>query len=123
VAGTTGTPVSPLVSMLGLPAEAAIDVMNDDNAEHYFAHSDQFHMALDLTAGRRGLVALGDVLQRWTAHLLSAEADVEPLTEMREVNLTGTLGSMPMRRGLETRCGPAKSSMTRPRRALSASSG
>jgi len=92
VAGTSGTPVSPLVSMLGLPAEAAIDIMNDDNAAHYFAHSDQFLMALDLTAGRRGLSALGEVLQRWTAHLLSAEADVEPLTEMREVNLTWYVG-------------------------------
>ena len=49
IAGKSDTPVSPLVSMLGIPAEAEIDVMNDDNAEHYFEHSDQFHVALDLT--------------------------------------------------------------------------
>ena len=92
IAGTSGTPVSPLVSMLGLPAEAAIDVMNDDNAEHYCEHSDQFHMALDLTAGRRGLAALGEVIARWIAHLLAVEVDVEPLTEMRDVNLTWYVG-------------------------------
>ena len=78
--------------MLGLPAEAAIDVMNDDNAEHYFEHSDQFHMAIDLTAGRRGLSALGEVLARWISHLLAVEADMESLTEMRDVNLTWYVG-------------------------------
>ena len=44
--------------MLGIPAEAEIDVMNDDNADSYCEHSDQFHMALDLTGGRAGLSAL-----------------------------------------------------------------
>ena len=68
IAGTSQTPTSPLVSMLGIPAEAEIDVMSDDNAEHYFEHSDQFHVALDLTAGRRGLVALADAMRRWIAH-------------------------------------------------------
>ena len=65
ISGKSETPVSPLVSMLGIPAEAEIDVMNDDNAEHYFEHSDQFHVALDLTGGRRGLQALGTVIARW----------------------------------------------------------
>jgi hypothetical protein len=92
IAGTSGTPVSPLVSMLGLPAEASIDVMHDDNAGHYFEHSDQFHMALDLTAGRRGLIALGEVLARWIGHVLSVEAEVESLTEMQDVNLTWYVG-------------------------------
>ena len=32
VAGASTQPVSPLVSMLGLPAAAEIDVLNDDNA-------------------------------------------------------------------------------------------
>ena len=57
--------------MLGLPAEAAIDVLNDDNAHDYWERSDRFDMALDLTAGRRGLAALGDVIARWVRHLLA----------------------------------------------------
>jgi hypothetical protein len=92
IAGKSATPASPLVSMLGIPPEAEIDVINDDNAEHYFAHSDQFHMAIDLTAGRRGLAALGTVIERWVKHLLAVEAIVEPLTELRDVNLTWYVG-------------------------------
>jgi hypothetical protein len=92
IAGASGTPLSPLVSMMGLPAAADIDVMNDDNAEHYFAHSDQFHMALDLTAGRRGLTALAEVIARWVHHLMSVEAAVEPLTEIRDATFTWYVG-------------------------------
>jgi hypothetical protein len=92
ISGRSDTPVSPLVSMLGIPAEADIDVMNDDNAEHYFEHSDQFHVALDLTGGRRGLQALSIVIARWVGHLLAAEVEVEPLTEMREAKLSWYVG-------------------------------
>ena len=38
IAGKSGTPTSPLVSMLGIPQAADIDVMNDDNAGFYFEH-------------------------------------------------------------------------------------
>jgi hypothetical protein len=92
ISGKSDTPVSPLVSMLGIPAAAEIDVMNDDNAEHYFEHSDQFHVALDLTGGRRGLQALGSVIARWVGHLLAVEVEVAPLTEMREAKLSWYVG-------------------------------
>jgi hypothetical protein len=92
ISGKSEKPVSPLVSMLGIPAEAEIDVMNDDNAEYYFEHSDQFHVALDLTGGRRGLQALGTVIERWVRHLLAIEVEVEPLTEMREANFMWYVG-------------------------------
>ena len=92
IAGKSDTPVSPLVSMLGIPPEAEIDIINDDNADHYFEHSDQFHMAIDLTAGRRGLAALGTVIERWVKHLLAVEVAIEPLTEVREVTLTWYVG-------------------------------
>jgi hypothetical protein len=92
IAGTGATPASPLVSMLGIPAEAEIDVMNDDNAEHYFEHSDAFHVALDLTGGRRGLSALATALARWVEHLLAIEVEIEPLTELREAKLSWYVG-------------------------------
>jgi hypothetical protein len=92
ISGTGEMPVSPLVSMLGIPAEAEIDVMNDDNAGHYFEHSDQFHVALDVTGGRRGLQALGTVIERWIGHLLAIEVAVEPLIEMREAKLSWYVG-------------------------------
>jgi hypothetical protein len=92
IAGKSDTPASPLVSMLGIPAEAEIDVINDDNAEHYFEHSDRFHVALDLTGGRRGMQALGLAIARWVGHLLATEVEVEPLTEMRDANLAWYVG-------------------------------
>ncbi|MCC6887041.1 MAG: hypothetical protein IT536_00670 [Hyphomicrobiales bacterium] len=92
VAGTPATAASPLVSMLGLPAQAAIDVLNDDNAAAYWERSDRFDMALDLTAGRRGLAALGEVIERWIGHLLSVAVSVEPLVEARDVSLAWYVG-------------------------------
>src|SRR6185295_2003045 len=92
VAGANAQSASPLVSMLGLPAAAQIDVLNEANAETYWERSDRFDTALDLSAGRRGLAALGDVAERWIAHLLAVEAAIEPLTEAREVNLAWYVG-------------------------------
>src|SRR5438270_7014960 len=92
IAGTSNTPTSPLVSMLGIPAEAEIDVMSEDNADHYFEHSDLFHVALDMSAGRRGLVALAEAMRRWIAHVLNEEVMIEPVTELRDAKFTWYVG-------------------------------
>jgi hypothetical protein len=92
ISGTSATPVSPLVSMLGLPAASEIDVLGDDNAESYFARSDQFDMALDLTGGHDGLAALARVIESWVRHVLAVEVAVEPLTEVQDANLSWYVG-------------------------------
>jgi hypothetical protein len=92
IAGTGGGPVSPLVSMLGVPAASAIDVLVEDNAQSYWTRSDQFDMAFDLTTGRRGLAALGEVITRWLAHLHALDVAIEPLAEMRDVRFTWYVG-------------------------------
>jgi hypothetical protein len=92
IAGASGAPVSPLVSMLGIPAAAAIDVLTDDNAATYWERSERFDMALDLTAGRRGQAALGEALARFLRHLLALDVDIEPLVEMRDVPFTWYVG-------------------------------
>ena len=92
IAGTSATPVSPLVSMLGLPAASAIDVLGADNADGYFERSDQFDMALDLTAARSGLAAIARVIERWVRHIMAVEVTVEPLTEIRDANLAWYVG-------------------------------
>lgn len=92
IAGIGDAPQSPLVSMLGMPAASAIEVLNDSNADSYWERSDLFALALDLTAGRRGLAALGEVIAAWIFHMLSIEVDVEPLTEIRDVNLAWYVG-------------------------------
>jgi Family of unknown function (DUF6352) len=92
IAGASQMPVSPLVSMLGLPAEAAIDVLNDDNAHTYWQRSDRFDMALDLTAGRDGLSALAKVMELWIGHLLGFEVTIDALTELRDTAVTWYVG-------------------------------
>ena len=92
VGGAAQTQVTPLVSMLGLQPEAAVDVLNDDNAETYWERSDQFDMALDLTGRRAGLAALAETMRRWIAHLLAVEVTIEPLTELRDATLTWYAG-------------------------------
>jgi uncharacterized protein DUF6352 len=92
VTGIGQRPLSPLVSMLGLPAAAEIDVLNEDNADSYWQRSDQFDMALDLTAGRYGLAALGDVARRWVKHLLGVGVKIEPLIELQDAPLVWYVG-------------------------------
>jgi hypothetical protein len=92
IAGGSPQPISPLVSMLGLPAEAAIDVLNDSNAHTYWERSDRFDMALDLTAGHDGLAALGKAMELWIAHLLGISVTIEPLTELRDAPLSWYVG-------------------------------
>jgi len=92
IGGINTAPVTPLVSMLGIPAEAAIDIINGDNADSYWQRSDQFDMALDLTAGRDGFDALAQVMQRWIAHVLGVDVVIEALTQMSEVDLAWYVG-------------------------------
>ncbi|HZC55123.1 MAG TPA: DUF6352 family protein [Xanthobacteraceae bacterium] len=92
IAGTNPAPLSPLVSMLGIPAGTQIDILTDDNAQSYWRRSDLFDMALDLTVGRRGLAALGEAIERWVQHMLSVVVAVEPLSELRDVPLTWYVG-------------------------------
>ena len=92
IAGANPAQLSPLVAMLGIPAGAQIDILTDDNARSYWSRSDLFDIALDLTVGRRGLAALGEVIERWVRHMLSIEVAVEPLGEMRNVPLTWYVG-------------------------------
>jgi len=92
VGGINPAPVTPLVSMLGIPAEAEIDILNDDNAASYWERSDRFDMAFDMTGGRAGLAALGEAMRRWIAHVLGLEVTIKPLTALHEAPLSWYVG-------------------------------
>jgi hypothetical protein len=66
--------------------------MIEENAHTYWERSDQFDMALDLTAGRRGLAKLGEAMTSWIGHMLAIDVEIEPLTDMQGVNFTRYLG-------------------------------
>ena len=92
LSGLGTRPLSPLVSMLGLPAAAEIDVLNEDNQSSYWQRSDSFDMALDLSTGRRGLAALGQVVERWIEHLIGVEVTIEPLSALKDAALSWYVG-------------------------------
>jgi Family of unknown function (DUF6352) len=92
VGGITTTAVPPLVSILGLPEHGNIDVINTDNAHSYWERSDRYDMAMDFTAGRDGLAALARAMQCWTWHLLNVQVEIQPLPELRDVNLRWYVG-------------------------------
>jgi hypothetical protein len=83
---------SPLISILGLRPTADIELLSEANAPSYWVRSDLFDMALDLTAGRRGLAALGEVVERWVHHLLAVDVAVDAVTELRDVTLSWYVG-------------------------------
>ena len=92
IAAAGEMPASPLVAMLGLDPGPNVDILGADNSGIYWDRSDLFDTALDLTAGREGLAALARVMEIWLRHLLSLKVTIEPLTEMRDVNLTWYIG-------------------------------
>ena len=92
IAGPYNAPVSPLVSMLGLPADSEIEVLSENNSRTYWQRSDRFDMALDLTGGREGLAALAKAMELWIAHLLGLAVTIEPLTQLQEAPVTWYAG-------------------------------
>jgi hypothetical protein len=92
ISGKSSAPVSPLVSLLGLTGIDTIDVLNEENAQTYWERSDRFDFALDVTAGRRGHAALAQVIAAFLRHMLNVEAEIEPLTEVRNAPLAWYVG-------------------------------
>ena len=92
IGGLKMTPVLSLMSMLGAPTETQIDVLDPDNADHYWHRSDQFDMGLDLTAGTRGPAALAQAMTRWISHLLGIDVAIEPVARLHDANFTWYVG-------------------------------
>jgi hypothetical protein len=74
---------SPLLTMFGEPAAVELDVLDDENADHYFHRSDTFDMVLRLSdpSARR---ALATALELWVKHLLGLKVGVEPVSRLED---------------------------------------
>lgn len=92
VGGRTPTPVLSLMSMLGATTDAVVDVLSEENVGAYWQRSDQFDMALDLTAGGRGPAALAQAMTRWISHLLGIDVVIEPMRALQDVKLSWYVG-------------------------------
>jgi Family of unknown function (DUF6352) len=83
---------SPLLNMLGGPAVTELDILDEANAEGYFARSDAFDMVLDFGgsgAARRGLAA---AMAAWTRHLLAVQVEIEPVDRVEDENWAWFVG-------------------------------
>lgn len=83
-----------------LQPTAQIQVLAADNASQYWQASDRHHFLLDLTheltqdlshgltfkmtRARSGLKALARVLERWVAHLLGVQVQIEPVHQVTD---------------------------------------
>lgn len=92
VGGRSPTPVLSLMSMLGATTDAVVDVLSEETAGDYWHRSDQFDMALDLTAGGRGPAAMAQAMARWISHLLGIDVAIEPLRALHDVRLAWYVG-------------------------------
>ncbi|GMP03509.1 DUF6352 family protein [Bradyrhizobium sp. TM239] len=92
VGGRNPTPVLSLMSMLGATTDAVVDVLSEENLGTYWQRSDQFDMALDLTAGGRGPAALAQAMTRWISHLLGIDVVIEPLRALQDAKLSWYVG-------------------------------
>ena len=66
-----------------LPA-VKMDVLNAENAPLYFLRDELHSFVLDLTVGREGARALGEVLARWVRHMAGAAVTIEPVTRVQD---------------------------------------
>ena len=78
-------------SLAGLlaPSEAPLrsvdlDVLDEANAELYWARSDRFDTVLDIGFTRPGLDALCRVLEAWVAQFTSASVAIQPVQQIRD---------------------------------------
>ena len=92
VGGSSPVPVWSLMSLSGGTNAAGVDVLSEGNVDSYWRRSDQFDLALDFTGGTRGPAALAETTRRWISHLLGLDVAVEPLTTLRDVELSWYVG-------------------------------
>jgi Family of unknown function (DUF6352) len=75
---------SPLLGMLGGPAVTELDILDEANADGYFARSDAFDIVLDFAgsgAGRRGLAS---AMAAWIRHLLAVGVEIEAVDRIED---------------------------------------
>lgn len=71
----------------GLAAgERTLDVLHKDNADQYFGRDEAFDLALEITHGQAGSVALATVIERWVQYLLGVSVRVRTLDRIDDAH-------------------------------------
>lgn len=66
------------------PRQIELDVLDEGNADAYWARSERFDTVLDLTFARPGLDALCRVMEKWVAHFFRIETRIHPVQSIRD---------------------------------------
>lgn len=61
-----------------------LDILEERNAQEYWARSDRFDTVLDLTFARPGLDAFCRVLEKWILYFLDLETRIHPVQSIRD---------------------------------------
>jgi hypothetical protein len=69
-----------------------LDVMSDENAQTYWDRDERYDFAVSMNRGRPALTALCRVLERWIAHFLSIEVEIEPQREINDARWVWHVG-------------------------------
>lgn len=64
--------------------EAAIDILNSENAMEYWDRSDRFDTSIDIAFTQPGLDALARVLEAWVGHFLSLSCRITPMVRIED---------------------------------------
>jgi len=70
----------------------ALDVLDDDNKQMYWARSDRFDTVIDFRFGQPAPDAFARVLESWLAHLWKIEARVEPRPKIEDADWRWHIG-------------------------------
>jgi Family of unknown function (DUF6352) len=89
--GATG--LAQLLSESGTPTrQVQLDVLDEDNAQLYWARSDRFDTVVDFRFEQPALDAFARVLERWIGHLLSIDVAVEPRPKLEDADWRWHIG-------------------------------
>lgn len=74
------------------PATIDLDVLEENNAESYWARSDRFDTVLDLGFTRPGLDGFCRVLEAWVGHLRGVEVSIQPVQQISDAHWSWHIG-------------------------------
>lgn len=84
VDGAVRDHASPLVAMFGEARARELDVMTEENAAHWFHHSDAFDLVQDFRPGGPARRGLARAMEIWLRHMLALEVRIEPVERIED---------------------------------------
>lgn len=89
--GQTG--LAQLIAEAGTPQrQIALDVLDEDNEQLYWARSDRFDTVVDFRFEQPALDAFARVLERWLAHMKRVEVMIEPRPKIEDTDWRWHIG-------------------------------